>query len=329
MTDDVRTGPDDRILPFAVEALDIRGRAVRLGPCVDAVLQRHDYPHAVSRLLGEAIALAVLLGSSLKFDGRFQLQTKTDGLVDMLVVDFDLPESVRAYARFDRAAVAAAGEAPPAALLGRGHLGFTIDQGAHMSRYQGIVALDGQGLEEAAHQYFRQSEQIPTRVRLAVGEVMGRDGARPAWRAGGVLVQFIPASPDRMRMADLHPGDAPEGAEILSHREDDAWTEARSLVETVEDHELVDPTLTSEELLYRLFHERGVKVFNDQGVVERCRCSRERILGMLKSFSDEERRSMVGDDGRIGVTCEFCSTHYHVGPEEVGAGDGDGAGSAP
>ncbi len=321
MNDDVRASLDDRILPFAVDALDVRGRTVRLGPAVNAMLSRHDYPHAVSRLLGEAIALAVLLGSSLKFDGRFQLQTKTDGLVDMLVVDFEMPESVRAYARFDAEAVAAAGELTPAALLGSGHLGFTIDQGATMSRYQGIVALDGQGLEEAAHQYFRQSEQIPTRVRLAVGEVLapGGDGAKREWRAGGVLVQFIPTSPDRMRLADLHPGDAPEGATILSAQEDDAWMEARALVETVEDHELVDPQLTSEELLFRLFHERGVKAFEEQSVVERCRCSRERILGMLKSFAPEERRAMIGDDGRIGVTCEFCSTRYHVGPEEVGA----------
>jgi len=330
MIDDVRAAPDDRILPFAVEALDVRGRILRLGPAMDAILNRHDYPHAVSRLLGEATALAVLLGSSLKFEGRFQLQTKSDGLVDMLVVDFDLPDSVRAYARFDREAVLAAGELSPAQLLGKGHLGFTIDQGPQMSRYQGIVALDGQGLEEAAHLYFRQSEQIPTRVRLAVGEVMPHGGgAKPAWRAGGILVQFIPTSPDRMRQADLHPGDAPEGAEILTGGEDDAWVEARSLAETVEDHELVDPMLTSEELLFRLFHERGVKVFEDQGVAERCRCSRGRILTMLRSFTPEERRSMVGDDGAVGVTCEFCSTRYHVAPEEIGADDGEDAASTP
>ena len=330
MTDDVRAAPDDRILPFAVEALDVRGRSVRLGPAIDAILARHDYPHAVSRLLGEAAALAVLLGSSLKFEGRFQLQTKSDGLVDMMVVDFDLPDSVRAYARFDREAVLAAGDLSPAALLGKGHLGLTIDQGAHMSRYQGIVALDGLGLEEAAHRYFLQSEQIPTRVRLAVGEILPHGGgAKPAWRAGGLLVQFIPTSPDRMRLADLHPGDAPEGATILDAREDDAWVEARSLAETVEDHELLDPTLTSEELLFRLFHERGVKVFEDRHVAERCRCSRTRILGMLRSFAPEERRSMVGDDGAIGVTCEFCSTRYHVAPEEIGAGEDDGTASTP
>ncbi|PSC06097.1 Hsp33 family molecular chaperone [Alsobacter soli] len=308
---------DDLVLPFAVEPLEARGRVTRLGRLVDRILERHAYPGPVSRLVGEMVVLAVLLGTSLKFQGRFQLQTRTDGAVDMLVVDFEAPDKVRAYARYDGDRLAELGsDATPEALLGRGHLALTIDQGAEMSRYQGIVALEGQSIEDAAHQYFQQSEQIPTRVRLAVGETV--NGARHAWRAGGILVQFLPSSPDRLRQADLHPGDAPEGTAPHAVAEDDAWVEARSLVETVEDHELIDPTLTSETLLYRLFHERGVRVFEPQPVVERCRCSRERIVGMLRQFSDEERHSMVGDDGRIGITCEFCSTHYHVEPEEIG-----------
>ena len=154
-------------MPFAVEPLDARGRVVRLGPLVDTILTRHDYPAPVSRLVGEVVVLAVLLGTSLKFEGRFQLQTKTDGAVDMLVVDFDAPDKVRAYARFDADRLAALpADATPATLLGRGHLALTIDQGADMARYQGIVALEGQSIEEAAHQYFRQSEQIPTRCLL-------------------------------------------------------------------------------------------------------------------------------------------------------------------
>ena len=315
---------DDRVLPFAVEALDVRGRIVRLGPSIDRLLARHDYPEPVSHLLGEAVALTILLGSSLKFEGRFQLQTRTDGVVDLLVVDFEAPDRVRAYARFDAERIAGlhANDRKPAALLGKGHLGFTIDQGPDMSRYQGVVALDGQGLEAAAHQYFRQSEQIPTRVRLAVGETFVGEGgtSRHHWRAGGLIVQFLPTSPERQRQADLPPGDAPEGAQIMALQEDDAWTEARSLVETVEDHELVDPNLTSEELLYRLFHERGVRVYEAQSVHEQCRCSRDRILSMLKSFSDEERQSMVGEDGRVGITCEFCSTRYFVEPGDIGVG---------
>ncbi|MFH6785756.1 MULTISPECIES: Hsp33 family molecular chaperone [Methylobacterium] len=320
-------GRDDAILPFAVEPLDVRGRVVRLGPSVDTILRRHGYPETVARLLGEAAALTVLLGSSLKFEGRFQLQTKSNGPVEMVVVDFEAPDRVRATARFDAGRVTEAGpRAGTAELLGHGHLAMTIDQGSAQSRYQGVVALEGQGFEEAAHQYFRQSEQIPTRVRLAVAEQVEGEGGN--WRAGGLLVQFLPHSPDRARLADLPPGDLPEGHALLDDaaaREDDAWVEAKSLVATIEDHELVDPTVSSERLLYRLFHERGVRVFEAQGVHEACRCSRERVMGMIRNFSPEERRDIVGEDGRIGITCEFCSRHYDLDPAEVEAEIAGGA----
>ncbi|KAA0123735.1 Hsp33 family molecular chaperone [Methylobacterium sp. P1-11] len=314
-------GADDAVLPFAVEALDVRGRVVRLGPAVDTILRRHGYPDPVARLLGEAAALTVLLGSSLKFEGRFQLQTKTDGPVTMIVVDFEAPDRLRATARFDAERVAALGTGPlqDSDLIGTGHLAMTIDQGTAASRYQGVVALEGQSLEEAAHQYFRQSEQIPTQVRLAVAEAV-EEGAGH-WRAGGLLVQFLPQSVDRARLADLPPGDIPEGHAHLSGGapEDDAWVEARSLVTTVEDHELVDPHVSSERLLYRLFHERGVRVFDRQPVHETCRCSRERVMGMIRSFSPQERHDMVADDGRIVITCEFCSRRYDLDPQEIEA----------
>lgn len=305
-------GQDDRVLPFAVEPLDLRGRVVRLGSSIDRILGQHDYPAPVARLLGEAAVLTVLLGSSLKFEGRLQLQTRSDGPVSMLVVDFDAPASLRAFARFDADRVT--GNDAVAELLGAGHLALTIEQGSDMSRYQGIVVLEGQSLEAAAHQYFRQSEQIPTAVRLAVAQTVTAAGAQ--WRAGGLLAQFLPASQARQVVPDLPPGDAPEGLVIPEPKEDDAWVEAKSLVATVEDHELVDPTLSNERLLYRLFHERGVKVFETQEVRANCHCSRERIGNMLKSFTPEERRDMVGDNGKIGVTCEFCSTFREFEPRE-------------
>src|SRR4051794_8388658 len=183
---------DDTVLPFAVEALDLRGRLVRLGPAVDAILRNHAYPPPVAKLMGEAIVLTVMLGSVLKFEGRFILQTQTDGPVRMLVVDFRTPGNVRGCARFDKQRVAAAmtaGEDDPGSLLGHGHLAMTIDQGPETSRYQGLVALEGKDLEHAAHEYFLRSEQIPTKVRIAVGEevVVGADGARQHWRAGGLV----------------------------------------------------------------------------------------------------------------------------------------------
>lgn len=306
---------DDIVLPFAVEPLDLRGRVVRLGPSVDHILSRHGYPAPVARLLGEAAALTALLGTSLKFEGRFQLQTRTDGVVDMLVVDFEAPEKLRAFARFDAERLKAAqsvGHDTPTQLMGQGHLGLTIDPGGDMARYQGVVKLEGETLEQAAHLYFAQSEQIPTVVRLAVAENI--TGAGASWRAGGLMAQFLPESEDRRRAADLHPGDAPAGAIGSEHAEDDAWSEAKALVGTIADHELIDPTLSGERLLYRLFHERGVKVFAPQAIQDSCRCSRDRVETMLRRFTPQERKDMVGDNGRIGVTCEFCSTHHDFDP---------------
>ncbi len=306
-------GEDDFLLPFQVDGLDVRGRVLRLGPAIDVLLKRHAYPHAVSRAVAEAAVLTVLLGSALKLSGRFQLQTKTDGPLSMLVVDFDAPNRLRAYAQFD--AQASLNAVSAAALLGKGHLALTIDQGGDMSRYQGVVPLEGEGLEAAAHQYFRQSEQIPTRIKLAVGEVAVSGGME--WRAGGLFLQFLPEAPDRMRQGDLDPGDAPADARRDVFAEDDAWTEAKVLADTVEDHELLDPTLSSQRLLYRLFHERGVRIYEGQTVIEACRCSRDRILTMLRRFSPQERLDMHGEDGRIGITCEFCSTRYSVTPAEA------------
>jgi molecular chaperone Hsp33 len=313
------TSADDTVLPFEVAALDLRGRVVRLGPVVNEILSRHDYPAPVSRLLGEAIALTVILGSTLKFSGRFILQSQTDGPVRMLVVDFTSPGQVRACARFDAARVAEAvaeRRASPGALLGRGHLAMTIDQGADMNRYQGLVALDGGSLEEAAHEYFLRSEQIPTRVRLAVGEEMSA-GAERRWRAGGLLLQFLPKAPERARVPDLDPGDAPDGVELHTVEEDEAWAEGQALVGTVEDVELIDPSLSSERLAFRLFHERGVRVFDTVDVAAQCSCSRDNVEAMLNSFSQDDRDHMV-EDGAISVTCEFCSANYRFAPEEVG-----------
>lgn len=315
-------GVDDLVLPFAAEGLDVRGRVVRLGGALDTILARHAYPDAVARVIGEAAALTVLLGVSLKFEGSFQLQTRSDGPIEMLVVDFDAPDRLRAFARFDQERLANVTSAPArsAELLGQGVLAMTIDQGSETSRYQGVVALEGQGLEEAAHQYFRQSEQIPTRVRLAVAEHV--TGTGRAYRAGGLMVQFLPSSPERARRDDLNPGDIPLGHPAREREpmgEDDAWVEAKTLVDTVEDHELVDPSVSSERLLYRLYHERGVRVFEGQAVREACRCSRPRIMAMMSRFNQKDRRDMIGENGRIEVTCEFCSRKYDLDPIEVEA----------
>ncbi|AXV14339.1 Hsp33 family molecular chaperone [Neorhizobium sp. SOG26] len=304
---------DDRVVPFQVEGLDVRGRAVQLGPLLNAILERHEYPAPVARLLSEAIVLTALLGTSLKFDGKFTVQTKSDGPVDLLVADFSTPQSLRAYARYNEERLAEAveaGKTTPPDLLGEGILAFTIDQGRGMTPYQGIVPLDGSSLEEIAGVYFRQSEQIPTKVRLGVAELYDRDDngkARHNWRAGGLVAQFLPEAPERMRHPDLHGGDGDESE--TDWTEDDAWNEARTLVETIDTDELTDPQVPIERLLFRLFHERGVRVYEPQPVLDRCSCSRERIKSVLDGFSAEEIEASQ-EDGRISVTCEFCSTTY-------------------
>ena len=315
------TPVEDSILPFEIAALDLRGRVVRLGPAIDTILRAHDYPVPVAKLVGEAVVLTVLLGSALKLEGRFILQTRSDGPVRMLVVDFATPGRVRACAHFDAERVAdamATGTADPGRLLGHGHLAMTIDQGPDMSRYQGLVALEGKDLEHAAHEYFLRSEQIPTRVRLAVGEEVTAGAGKPrhCWRAGGMLLQFLPKIPERARQPDLDPGDAPEGTVPHTLPEDEAWVEGRSLIATVEDVELIDPDVSAERLVYRLFHERGVRVFRATTLDAACSCSRPGVASMLKSFPQNDRDQMV-ENGKITVTCEFCNSTYVFEPAEV------------
>lgn len=317
---------DDILRPFQVEGLDVRGRAVSLAESLDAILRKHDYPEPVARLLGEAILLTAMFGASLKSDGRFIFQTNTDGPVSLIVVDYRTPGTLRGYARYDREAVeiATAANAGPAILLGNGHLAMTIDQGADTNRYQGIVALQDCSLEDAVHQYFMQSEQIPTFIRVAVAEIVSRDNGqtRNAWRGGGVMVQFLPDSPDRMRVRDIPGGDDPnaddeadESSNGIFGDEDDAWIEARAMTETIEDHELTDPDIGSDRLLYRLFHERGVRVFEPNPLRHQCQCSREKITGVIGQFTAQDRIDMI-QDGKIIVTCEFCNSVYDFEPTE-------------
>lgn len=324
MPDPVSLSGDDVVVPFQVEGLDVRGRTVQLGQALDSILKRHNYPEVVSRLLGEAVVLTVLLGTSLKFEGKFIFQTRSDGPVDMLVVDFRTPDAIRAYARFDEARVAefvAAGKTRPEDMLGNGTLALTVDQGEFTQRYQGIVALDGSSLEDIARNYFMQSEQIATEVQLAVARLLERGvGGKPTeqWRAGGLMVQFLPQSELRARQRDLDGGDNPDGSATVQARVEDEWQEARSLVATIEDSELTDPQVPSERLLYRLFHERGVRVYEGTKVADRCACSRDKIFGVLKGFSAEELEHST-ENGKISVTCEFCSTHYDFDPAEITA----------
>lgn len=313
---------DDLVLPFAIEGMDVRGRLARIGPVISDILSRHDYPPAVSRLLAEALLLASMVGTALKLDGRFTVQMSSDGPVDMLVADMTKDGGLRGYVHFDKERVEALGaEAPDLGqLAGKGSLALTVDQGPGRNSYQGVVPLEGDSLAACGEAYFRRSEQLPTLIRLVVAETMQRDAqgrAGGGWRAGGIMIQHMPADGGYVR--DAHPGDAPDGTEMSSEdaAEDENWNRAKILMETVEDHELVDPTLTAEQLLYRLYHEDGVRAFTGHPLSFSCRCSQEYIAGVLKGFGENELADMYTDDGRIEVRCEFCSSSYSFNPEDV------------
>ncbi len=284
---------DDLILPFALQGADVRGKIVRLGDTVSDILNRHDYPQAVSAKLAEAVVLAALLGSSLKFDGKLILQTSSDGPLGMMVVDFTTPDALRGYARFEERG----GDFTNAPLLGKGHLALTVDQGADMERYQGVVALQGDDLALAADEYFARSEQIPTRIQLCAGPIItaGSNG----WRAGGIMIQHMPGDADKE-----------------SSSRDEDWSRAMILLQTVAADELLDPQLPPEKLLYRLFHEEGVRVFDPQPLKADCGCSEERVRAMLAGFSKTERGDMLDDGNEFAVKCEFCGREYKFAAAE-------------
>ncbi len=304
---------DDLVLPFRTVRSDVVGRVIRLGSVVDTVLSRHAYPEPVSHALGEALALTAMLGSALKVEAKLILQTKTDGALDLLVADFVAPGKVRGYASFDKADAGLAeakGRGDQGALLGKGHMAMTIDPGSDKDRYQGIVPLEGEPLVDAAHTYFRQSEQLPTFIRLAVarhyGPTRGEGQRTWAWRAGGLMIQQLPRE-----------GGKREEPATGEDDDEENWNRARHLAATVEDHELLDPTLSPERLLYRLFHEEGVKVTPTTALAAACRCSRERIHGYLRQFGADELEDMREPDGGFTVTCEFCSRKYRFSSADI------------
>jgi len=292
--------PDDVVGAFQIEGEPVRGRVARLGPAIHEILSGHAYPDAVANLLGEACALAALVGSNLKFDGRLIVEARGSGPVRYVVADYDTSGGLRGYCRFDADEVAAASQGflrPGArSLLGDGVFLMTIDQGPDMDRYQGVTAIEGETLALCAEQYFAQSEQTPTRVLLATARVQNDGPAH--WRAGGMIIQNIA-------------GDAARGST------DDAWDTVQALFHSLGEDELVDPTISGDTVLFRLFHEDGVRVFEKTPLRAFCRCSEERIVGVLKSFPAEERAGMVESDGRIKVTCEYCSRTYSLTPDEV------------
>ena len=301
MPDDHAPRTDDVIQPFQLDPFALRGRLVRLGPAIDRILSQHDYPAPVATLLGEAITLAVLLAGALKYDGVFTLQTKGNGPVRLMVADVKTDGAVRGYAQFDAqrlGEVTARGDnASVPQLLGAGYIAFTVDQGDDTERYQGIVEIVGETLAECAQHYFRQSEQIQAGLKLAVA----RSGEGGTWRSGGLMLQRVPPEG----------GHAPIGDDV-----EDAWRRVMVLMSSATAAELVAPDLPPRRLLWRLFHDDGVRVYQPLPVEARCRCSRERVAGILRAFPVDDIEDMRKDPVTT-VTCEFCNTRYEFAPDEL------------
>ena len=294
--------PDDLVQPFRIDPFALRGRLVRLGPAIDRILSQHDYPEPVAAMLGEAITLAVVLAGALKYDGVFTLQTKGDGPIPLIVADVSTDGAVRGYAQYDQvkldavAALAGAVLSVPG-LLGAGYIAFTVDQGEETDRYQGIVELAGATLADCAQHYFRQSEQIQAGIKLAVG----RTGPGRTWRAGGLMLQRVP----------------PEGGYgVIADDVEDGWRRTMVLMSSATAGELVDPDLAPHRLLFRLFHEDGVRVYDTHPLEARCRCSRERIETILRAFPADELDDMQKERVTT-VTCEFCSRRYTFDADEI------------
>jgi molecular chaperone Hsp33 len=305
LTAPVASVPDNLVQPFRIDPFALRGRLVRLGPTIDRILSQHAYPEPVAAMLGEAITLAVVLAGALKYDGVFTLQTKGDGPIRLIVADVSTDGAVRGYAQYDQVKLDAVSDAGAggeealsvARLLGVGYIAFTVDQGEETDRYQAIVELAGTTLADCAQHYFRQSEQIQAGIKLAVGRA-GPDGA---WRAGGLMLQRVP----------------PEGGYgVIADDVEDGWRRAMVLMSSTTSGELVDPGLAPHRLLFRLFHEDGVRVYDTHPLEARCRCSRERIETILRAFPADELDDMQKEQVTT-VTCEFCSRRYTFDADEL------------
>ncbi|MGE5504179.1 MAG: Hsp33 family molecular chaperone HslO [Actinomycetota bacterium] len=290
----------DLVMPFSVGGGSVRGRLARLGPALDTILAGHGYPAAAASLLAETLALASVLAASLKYDGVFTLQAQGDGPVSLVVADVTSDGNLRGYARFDAERLAGAAGDTIGHLLGGGYLAFTVDQGHDTDRYQGIVELQGDSLTDCAHLYFRQSEQLPTSVKLAVAPPSGDTG----WRAAAIMVQRMPAGSANLPI-------------LTADEAEDGWRRAEMLMATTTADELVDVALPPERLLWRLYHAEILQTFDAKPLAAHCRCSRSKVEGALRSFPADDVRALADDNGTVSVTCEFCRAEYAFGRDDL------------
>ena len=320
---------DDTVLPFQLDRSDIRGRVARLDGVLEAVLDQHNYPSMIEGLVAEMALLTAMIGQSIKTQWKLSLQVRGSGPARLIATDYygpteeGEPARIRAYASYDAETLDQS--ADPFSQIGNGYFAILIDQGEHMAPYQGITPIAGGSLSACAETYFAQSEQLPTRFSLSFGRSQ-LPGEGEHWRAGGVMLQHMPKASPLMQKDEGATGD--EGllaaTDILDDDENENWTRANTLLDTVDDLELIGPTVQPTELLVRLFHEEAPRVYDAQPIKFGCTCSEDRVRQSLSIYSAKDISTMTKEDGTVTADCQFCGSHYVFQPETLGFEATDG-----
>ncbi len=313
---------DDTVLPFQLDRSDIRGRIVRLDGVLDNVLEQHSYPPQIESLVAEMVLLTALIGQTIKLRWKLSLQVRGDGPARLIATDYYAPGAdgsparIRAWASFDADRLDA--EKAPFDLIGNGYFALLLDQGQGNTPYQGITPIAGGSLSSCAQTYFAQSEQLPTRFALSFGRSQV-PGEKEGWRGGGVMLQHMPKSSPFAASGDATgEGGLLEPADILDGDEGENWLRANTLLDTVDDLELIGPSVQPTDLLYRLFHEERPRVFDAQPVTFGCGCSEDKVRQSLSIYSTRDIATMTTDDGIVTADCQFCGAHYKLDPATLG-----------
>ncbi len=313
---------DDTVLPFQLDASDIRGRVARLDGVLEQVLSQHNYPPLVEGLVAEMALLTALIGQTVKLRWKLSLQVRSSGPVRLIATDYygptddGQPARIRAYASYDAEELDET--ADPFSQIGSGYFAILIDQGQGMTPYQGITPIAGGSLSACVETYFAQSEQLPTRFALTYGQSQ-LPGEGTHWRAGGVMLQHMPkASPEMSGEGGSGQDGLLDATDILDADEGENWTRANALLDTVKEMELIGPSVAPTDLLVRLFHEEKPRVFDAQAISFGCSCSEDKVRQSLSIYSAKDISTMTTDEGTVTADCQFCGAHYSFDPDTLG-----------